>query len=66
MVPHVPTVAAACPADCAATDAQSQSEVREPCEPGGYRGDIWFGDDDDRTLPTHRWTGSEWERVHDR
>jgi hypothetical protein len=48
-----------------ASETPRKSEVREPTESGGYRGDIWFGDDEERTLPTHRWSGDAWERVHD-
>ena len=39
MVPHVPTVAAACPSDCAATETQSQSvgeSWRRKCRWNGY------------------------------
>jgi hypothetical protein len=34
--------------------------IREPDAPGGYVGDVWFGHPEDRTLATHRWSGTEW------
>lgn len=34
-----------------------------PAEPGGYVGDIYFGNSDNPTQGTHRWDGSEWVKM---
>ena len=34
-----------------------------PSEPGGYVGDIFFGNPDNPTQGTHRWDGSEWAKL---
>lgn len=31
-----------------------------PTEPGGFVGDIYYGDPERTTLGTHRWNGTEW------
>ena len=31
-----------------------------PTEPGGFVGDIYYGDPERPTFGTHRWNGSEW------
>lgn len=37
------------------------SEIIHPDQPGAFIGDTWFGDPEDRTNPTHWWTGTRWE-----
>lgn len=32
-------------------------------EPGGYVGDIYFGNPDNPTQGTHRWDGSQWVKL---
>ena len=34
-----------------------------PSEPGGYVGDIFFGNPDNPTQGTHRWDGSQWTEL---
>lgn len=34
-----------------------------PSEPGGYVGDIFFGNPDNPTQGTHRWDGSQWVKL---
>lgn len=34
-----------------------------PSEPGGYVGDIFFGNPDNSTQGTHRWDGSQWVEL---
>lgn len=36
------------------------TEVERPDMPGGFIGDIWFGDPVKTTLGTHRWNGTAW------
>jgi hypothetical protein len=38
---------------------------REPAEPGGFEGDIFFGDPQHPTRGTHRWRNGAWERLPD-
>lgn len=35
--------------------------ISEPNEPGSFKGDIWFGHSEKRTLATHRWNGQQWQ-----
>lgn len=34
--------------------------TESPTEPGGFVGDIFFGDPEHTTLGTHRWDGAKW------
>ena len=34
-----------------------------PNEPGSFKGDIWFGHPEKRTLGTHRWDGCQWKAL---
>lgn len=36
-----------------------------PSEPGGFVGDIFFGNPDNPTQGTHRWDGSQWVELPD-
>lgn len=36
-----------------------------PSEPGGFAGDIFFGDPNNSTRGTHRWDGSQWVELPD-
>lgn len=37
--------------------------ISQPNEPGSFRGDIWFGHPEKRTLGTHRWDGHQWQML---
>ena len=37
--------------------------LEQPCEPGSFAGDIWYGHPEKRTLGTHRWDGSAWQEL---
>jgi hypothetical protein len=37
--------------------------ISEPVEPGGFVGDIYYGDPERTTFGTHRWNGSEWVNL---
>ena len=39
------------------------TELEQPCEPGAFAGDIWYGHPEKRTLGTHRWDGSAWQEI---
>jgi len=39
------------------------TELEQPCEPGSFAGDIWYGHSEKRTLGTHRWDGSAWQEL---
>ena len=39
------------------------TELEQPCEPGSFAGDIWYGHPEKRTLGTHRWDGSAWQEL---
>ena len=39
------------------------TELEQPCEPGSFAGDIWYGHPEKRTLETHRWDGSAWQEL---
>lgn len=39
------------------------TELEQPCEPGAFAGDIWYGHPEKRTLGTHRWDGSAWQEL---
>lgn len=34
-----------------------------PTEPGGFEGDIYYGDPIKTTMGTHRWQGGEWHEL---
>lgn len=34
--------------------------ISEPDMPGGFKGDIWFGHSEKRSMGTHRWDGEKW------
>lgn len=35
--------------------------ISQPNEPGSFKGDIWFGHPEKRTLGTHQWNGERWQ-----
>lgn len=39
------------------------TELEQPCEPGSFAGDIWYGHPEKRNLGTHRWDGSAWQEL---
>lgn len=43
----------------------SAKHTQGPSEPGGFVGDIFFGDPDNCTRGTHRWDGSAWIELQD-
>lgn len=38
-------------------------DIQGPAEPGGFIGDIYFGDDSNSTRGTHRWDGTGWHKL---
>lgn len=34
--------------------------ISEPNEPGSFKGDVWYGHPEKRTLGTHQWDGDDW------
>lgn len=60
--PSLETDIGKCP-DCdgKGCEVEELPTISEPDAPGAFKGDIWFGHSEKRSMGTHRWDGEKWE-----
>ena len=44
-------------------EVMTATQMSDPIEPGGFNGDIFYGDPIKTTMGTHRWENGQWVRL---